>query len=583
MKKGLNVTLMTVAIAVMAFQAMAMAPTIGDIKSPIVGNEPGATSATPWIYPEAFDINSKATDDTTSSANIRWSYDYAGTEVYRINNVDRVVVSDATINNPGAARINGTTTDPADVDASAATITIRNVKYRPIGGSDSEPIGTGIIDAIPVTLFASDGTTYSQTEVFFYTEVGGTDRLSQGATQWTPVASQTAFPTGGGLSWTYSPVAGTITSSTSGGTAVCMDAALTGVNFSEWRGSWGAFSVAKNTVYRIRARINGSQATAGHTPFMDIYLSNFSSDGLSGMNMYGGDLMIFDNEGGANAPISKPSTNGTTYQWFWAPPCLNNAAYNNDTTIWASGNAENRKMMLVFRVLDVNSINGSDVLTADVDSGSLCLNDLQIDSIPSSGLVAASTSYTSPATMTTSNMQVSGIFGQETFQSDGVLIAPSTDTSGAVGDSRYLEYGSGQPGDATIDYGTPSTMSDNYPVTWESDTLYQIAWQWSAMDATSANGPPDAIVVGMDTPMNEFIVNSYVSSQGGLVGMPKTGTPQDYICYFYSHSVSASATSQFRTFRPRVEWLNSPLLIGSPSNGSFKLHGCTVKKLTVPN
>jgi len=115
MKKGLHVTLMTVAIAAMALQAMAMAPVISQIPDPVVGNEiaitGGAylvTSPTPFYYPDAFDLNAYVADGDTADGDILWSYSYSGTEIYRINNVAPLVIGTDDINAPGAKRLNGT-------------------------------------------------------------------------------------------------------------------------------------------------------------------------------------------------------------------------------------------------------------------------------------------------------------------------------------------------------------------------------------------------------------------------------------------------------------------------------------------
>jgi len=502
MKKGLNVTLMTVAIAMMALQVMAKAPVIGDIKSPIVGSNEGITAATPFVYPDAFDITAAASDDTTDQAHIRWSYWYSGAEVYRINNVNRVTVNDAAINNPVAGqKINGATTDPLDGDADAATITIRNVLYAPIGGGGGTPSYSGIGDIVTVTLFASDGTTYTLQEngdVLFYTDNGGNNRLS-GAGTFSPVVHETAFPSQSPITWTWTRgTGGTINSSTSAGTAVCIDAGLTGDNYATWSSNLGYFSVAKNTVYRIRARINGSQATAGHTPFADIYLSNF--DGVNGFNLFGGDFMIFDNEGGANAPILKTSTSGTTYQWYWCPASVSNAVYNA-SAVWDAGNATDRQMQLVFRVIDYDSLVGA---TGELDSGSLCLNDVTIDSIPY-GDLAFQQVYATPGTLSASNCFGSSIFGVTGYDAGRIKI--SEGNIGGVNDSKLSDYGSAAPGDATIDYDNLSSLTDNFPMAWEADTLYQISWTMSAVDAGSETAPLDAIIVGMDTPAFEFIIN----------------------------------------------------------------------------
>jgi len=582
MKKGLNVTLMTVAIAIMAFQAMAMAPVIGPIGDPIVGSVAGASSATPFVFSDAFDLTAKATDDTTTPVNIRWSYWYSGaTEVYRINNVNRVTVSDAAIENPIAAqKINGATTDPADVDHSAATITIRNVKYAPLSGSAQTP-GSGIIDAMPVTLFASDGTTYSSKTIMIYTDNGGLSRMSGlPEPRWTPVQHQTTFPTQAGMGWSWAPPAGSVTSSTNAGAAVCIETAALGDNYATWNASWGVISVAKNTVYRIRAKIQGTQTSAESTQFFDFILGNFNSATQTGFNMFGADFMFFDNEGGANAPLLK-ANGGTTYEMYWCPPSVGNAAFNS-SNIWDASGAEYRKMLLVFRVMDLQSFGA---LTAQNDSGRLCLNDFSVDAIPTEKM-SLNQIWSSPATMTAANFHAASVIGTTTYQSDKVLLGPGS-LNGTQ--SSTLEFGGAFPGDGDLGDYSPAQLgrlADEYPIAWEAKTLYRIAFKYSAVDAASAAAPFDVIWVGMDCPSNEFIVTSYVTSQGGVgvnPAMPKVGAPQEYVAFLYSHELSKSSIPEFLKFRPRSEWANSPSMVESPGTGSTYFHGATVSKVTFTN
>jgi len=580
MKKGLNVTLMTVAIAVMALQAMAMAPVIGDIQSPIVGNEPSVTAATPFVFPDAFDITAKATDDTTAPANIRWSYYYTGTATYRINNVDPVAVNDAEINNPGAKRINGATTDPADVDGQAKTITIRNIKYAPIGGDLTDPTTTGIIDSQVITLFASDGTTYSSKGVIFYTDNGGNDRLSGEAGY--PTVYNPSFPGTGTNAWGYEFTLGSVTSSTATNTAVCLDTAAAGLNFGGWRSPWGIVPVSKNTVYKIRAHVNGSQSTAGTVPFFDLVIDNYRAAstefgyGEAGLNLYGGDFMILDNEGGANAPLTTRS--GMDYIWYWCPAAINNTAFDAGSH-WETTNATARAMEMQFRVLDVNNNGG---ITADNDSGSICLTSLEVQAIPYSALSIASTPAWSNTNLTSSNWTAGGVTSTAATYAGGVCTL--TPTGAATGASTGIEYASAGPGDGVKTY-TPegsSSLVDDYPVVWEANTLYMVNFKLAAPDADSAANPFDIYWVGMDAATNEFIAISYVTNKAGLCATPKTGTAQDYVAFLYSHNVSTTSLGDnAKRLRPRAELGTVTTMVDSANTGKVAIHGVTVSKVTV--
>lgn len=577
MKKGLNVTLMTVAIAVMALQAMAMAPVIGDIKSPVVGNEPGATAATAFIYPDAFDITTKASDPDGSptAANIRWSYATVGTPIYRINNVDAITVGTDDINNPGAKRINGTTDDPVTPkDTNTATITIRNVKYAPISGDPTATAsGAGIVDSQVVTLFASDGTTNSSKDVIFYTDDGGNDRITgQGEGTWTPVYDPTLPGT-----WGYEFLIGTVTSSTSGNTALCLDSAAAGINFAGWRSPWGVVPISKNTVYRIRAHVNGSQTTAGSVPFFDLVIDNYNSNTSTGLNLYGGDFMILDNEGGASAPLTTRS--GMTYTWVWCPASIKTAAFNDSTELWGTSNATARSMELQFRVLDVNNNGG---ITADADSGSICLTELTVESLPYDSL--SFTTDWERTSLDASNWNAAGVISTAATYSGGVCTL--TPTGAATGASAGAEYASAGPGDGDKGSYTPATsgeLVDDYPVVWAANTLYQVNFKLAAPDATAAGAPFDIYWVGMDAATNEFIAISYVTNTVGMCATPKAGTAQEYVAFMYSHNVSlTSLGDNAKRLRPRCEFGTVTSMIGSANTGAVQIHGVTVSKVTAP-
>jgi hypothetical protein len=167
--------LLVAAFAILGVQAMAMAPVIGDIPSPIIGDEGIATPANIFVYPDAIDLDRYVSDDTTPSNEIKWSYD--GTGNYLLNGVDPIDTGDP--NNPGANQIDTQDLDPDQVDNDPRTVTFRNANLTPIGQSPgNDPGFTGVGADEIITLFASDCTTYSMKEIFVYTDAGGNDRLS---------------------------------------------------------------------------------------------------------------------------------------------------------------------------------------------------------------------------------------------------------------------------------------------------------------------------------------------------------------------------------------------------------------------
>ena len=81
MSKGLKVSLVTVAIALMGMTAMATAPVIGNIPSPIVGGGDTTTPANEFVYPDAINLNAHRSDHG-GDENIGWSYEVTGTQIY---------------------------------------------------------------------------------------------------------------------------------------------------------------------------------------------------------------------------------------------------------------------------------------------------------------------------------------------------------------------------------------------------------------------------------------------------------------------------------------------------------------------
>jgi hypothetical protein len=577
MKKGLTTALLTVAVAMLAVQAMAMAPVIGDVPSPIVGNAEASSGPTGFVYPDAFNLNNVVTDDTTAAGDIKWSYEIVGTPHYNINNVAPINSTSENPVTPGAKQINSQVgTGELNPDNNPATITIRNVVLSPLAGGGAAAGTNGAENVIPgetqaVTLYASDGTTYSAKTVFFYTDNGGSDRISQPAAAATPVRTFSFTGTAEGMAFgDYS--GGSVTSSTSSGTAICMTSPQAdGGNYAFWYGQVGDFPLTKNAVYHLRAKVNSSQTTPNTVPFWDIVIDNGPDNGGHGMNLYGYDMMFFDNEGGANAALSDANGGKSFHLWF-APMPVGTAAWNDTTNgafnaANAGGTPNANAARLQFRMLDVGT--GVHAATA---FGTLCLTDLVVERFDLSAMQTIGNVYDnsnmSAATSSGGTTLVAGFFTPTvTFTSGDLTVTPSTA-------GRDLELVTIDPATNLLyDLANPSTIADNYPVAWTSNTLYQITVDMAAPDANSETNPWDCYEIGMDGPSNEVIVTSFVTATKNgatnvMCGTPKQGTAQTYMQFFYTHNESASSVSQFHFLRPRVTLINvAGLTVGNNSGG----------------
>jgi len=542
MRKGLTQTLMTVAVAMLSFQAMAMAPVIGNIPSPIVGGSGGITIANRFVYPDAIDLSMYVTDDNTSPSAVKWSYAVTTSTLqprsYSINGVPplNLAFDDPTV--PGGKQINNQVLNgEQNGDSNAQTITVRNSMLSPIGGPETAASSTGIVsDQIkPVTLFASDGTTYSMKSILFYTDNGGADRLSPGGVNIPyPITPS---------NWSYVGY-NSVTSGTSGGAALCFTTDLAGDNIATWTSPYGMFTPLSHSVYRIRATVNGSQTAVGSTPFWDFYLDNYGGTGA--LNLYGTDCYFIDGSGGANSVIN--STNGQTFQMWFAPLAVETAQFNNGTTgAYIAANTGKLDSRLSFRTLDA-AVSRPD-LGGATKNGQLCLKGIEITKFPISQMQTIQANVWSVTNFVLANSGGTGTVIVDSF------VSPTIDTTGGVltitpsVSGRTAELATITPGSNLLyDLNTPSTLADNYPIPWVDDTLYQIT---ADIAATDPSNPWDVIYIEADEPTNEVLLDSLITGEGQHCGTP-TATASTYMSFFYSHKETHTAVAGLHFWRPKL-------------------------------
>lgn len=579
MKKGLTVTLLTVAVAILSMQAMAMAPVIGDVPSPIIGDAETVTPPNLFVYPDALNLAFYVSDDETAPGDIAWSYEIVGDAKYMINGVpalDTGAGDDPVA--PGAKQINNQVlSGEENPDGNPATLTFRNINLSPFGGPNVDPGPPGIVESETqlVTLYASDGTTFSEKSIFVYTDNDGRDRLSPDGI---PVREYTFDGTFDGWEWKY--VGGSISSGTAGGTAICIETALEGENWAYWESSYGAalgLPLINNAVYKIRATMNSSQTVPGTVPFWDLIIMNFKMPGpegkpWSGFNLYGVNYHFLDNLGGANAIFQSEA--GTDVLLYWCPAPMLTPQFQ---TLFDPANADDKDGIFQFRILDNDSNPG---ITAHLKSGSLCMTHMLVTR-KDIGEIRTLQADLYNATM--SDSAQGGTMYYELFNSatvafdNGVMTITPTESGR---DSMLVKV---QPGDADNNWEIPSTLPDNYPVAWEAETLYKIAMDLSAPTEADATNAPGVIWIGADTPTNELINLSWFTAGLNGAAMPKAGAAQEYISFFWSHNVTLDPTPEFHAFRPRLQAGNARSLgLVFPDNdnsGSFNIHRMKVDKV----
>jgi hypothetical protein len=335
-----------------------------------------------------------------------------------------------------------------------------------------------------------------------------------------------------------------------------------------------------NSVYRVRANVNGSQTTAGLVPLWDIVIQNFDNiTATQGANAYLSDYLILDNEGGAYAV--GPATGIADIELFFVPlPAKLPSWTDASTGAFTTANDGRNDVQVIFRILDADASGG---YGGELDTGQVCIQTMTIDRFDltedvTEGATVMNTAIGQPAyrgyDLLASTDFDFGTAGQ-------VTIGPVNTTTGFTTEISYLE-----PGDGTGVYNA-GDATDDFPVAWEADTIYMCEVSVSAPTAGDEDQPVDVIQVGIDPPSWEnFVLNSVTRGDSTMhnIGMPKSGTPQTYVTFLKSDSVSLSGDDKFKRLRPRLQILNAPGLVfngQATNNDAFTVHGITIKEVTI--
>lgn len=607
MRMGLRETLLAVAIAVLGLNAMAMAPTIGEIPDIIVGDAEEATESNRFVFPDAINLDGYVSDDNTSPGGILWSYGVAVTPTrYTLDAVAPLDIGSEDPNAPGSKRIDTQDLDPGQADSNARSITIRDELRSPVAsdpGPYSDPAGTGILpDSRVVTLFASDGSSWSMKSIMIYTDDDGLDRFSPEGAQHVDVydADFTASING----WTYALNGGTATGTQNATSGLCIDVPATGNNDGIWFSAYGVIDLVDNAVYRARLNVNTTQTTVFNTPLWVFVYDNIGLDSggtQHGQNDFGGETFVLDNEGGANSPIS--GTGRASFDFYCAPTPFRTAHFRDTTNGFLNPalDADN-DIRLQFRVIDADAAN----INAQQDEGAVCLQTINVDRFDFDDRTTVQQVYnvdsSTPFVDADSNPGQAGSFAMDNINTGGdgtnftissgvITISPTDSTNGWDSPNVMLL----RPGDRSVNLATTdgSENVDNWPVPWVADTLYMIEYQLSAPSTSDEENPPDVVRLGADVLDQQIVTDNFIAantidfSSGSVntrgVTMPRAGTPQTYTCFWYSLSESLTNIPDALRWRPRFEILTSDVLnpIGRTTNtGAISVHGVTVTEIS---
>lgn len=590
MRKGLGVTLLTIAIAMMGLQAMSLAPVIEAVPNPIVGDRSGSSSANVFVFPDA--VTLLATDDNTSASGIIWTFTVADPSDPRYNlsghgpvDLTSMDANDNPNNPSSTKRIDaGVANSEQDGDANEQTVTLRDVQLSPFPAQTSygDPAGgPGIVGTEVVTLIASDGTTYSTKDFIAWTDDEGEDRYSNIVGERLKdidfLTSNAGYSTSSwGMSGTF--LATMTWQSGAGGKGICMQTpagSASDAYMGSWASPYGWFDLAQNSVYKIRMAVTSNSTQVHTVPLWSFYVENYGSqaEGWPGSNAYSMQVYYLDNEQGANAAASYGRS---VFYYYFTPSAVQTAQWNDATNgAFTSQYDANNDPRLHFRVLDANAN-----IVAQNRLGTLCMSQMTVDRFDI-GDVTRGTELYNQTTFTAANGYVKN-YGSTVTYNGYANIAPT-------GGNWTVEVATLGPGDSDGFNLESANITDNWPVAWESDKLWLYEASISAPTSTDAANPPDIVALRIDTPTYEIFADNQMQALTylGQQGMPKT-TAATYSMFFYTQTMTASTIANYDAFRPMVEITchtalaqqTATLPYRSTNTGAVRVHSMKVTEVT---
>jgi len=366
-----------------------------------------------------------------------------------------------------------------------------------------------------------------------------------------------------------------------------MTVAAAGFNFGTWQGGYGNANggedLVANKVYRIKLAVSSDQTTPLAVPLSDFVIENLGTG--VGDFAYAMDNWFHDNVGSANA-AKGPSVGRDYFEVWFTPPAVATAQWNNGSTgAFTAGHDANNDMSFRFRTLDSDLPYGG-----ANDSGSICLKSISIQRFDLGDLVAGTQVFNvtnfGTADLTTFDVVTGSGFVESNFTVGGggeLTITPK------VASGWDIQICSINPGDGAWNPTADTGLVDDFPITWEDETLYQILTSISADGSAGGAGETDghdAIRLSMDNPGFEVISENYQTTGLDRAGAPKAGAGQTYMSFHHGMSESLSTTANHHRLRPRLDALSTTGYdrpAGNTANaGGIVFHNWSVRKVTFP-
>jgi hypothetical protein len=605
MRKGFLVTLATVAIALMGFNAMALAPTIGAIPDIIVGDAEDGTDSNIFVYPDAISLDRYVSDDDTETSEILWSFSTATAGRYLINGVgpqaEEAAPDLAQFVNP-TNQIDNQDLDTRAEDADPRTITIRDDVASPIA---SEPAtsypdpGDGTVGSQLVTLYASDGTTVSNPletggQFIIYTVDDAEDSYSPpdvGILEFEIDLTQ-GLPTDWASATDFGTVA--ITTDSDG---LCLETQAAPDGAGRFYSNYGAWDLVKNCVYKLRLGVT-ADSTLGDQPLWQIVYDNYGTPAGGGAalgnNAYGGEIFLLDNEGGANSAVSPEGRSwddGEEFVFWMMPPCFQIDYFQDETNGFFRPDLDpENDLRILMVVLDAAAAG----IGAETDSGKICFKNIMVQRYDFSLLTEVGAAALDDDTLTNVGdewgLDLAGLTQTTSWTGGNLTLTPTN--WGTVSPGGLLLF---RPGDYDLVLTDPGSIPDNYPVVIEGNTDYLIEVELSAPTQTDSLNNPDVIRLGASVTTEETVCDHFLTTNApdtsdvalanrGVV-MPREGGPHKYAILWNSLSLSNSAigAASAHRMRPRIEVLSGTAFapLGRTTNtGAITIHSVRIQQVS---
>lgn len=435
-----------------------------------------------------------------------------------------------------------------------------------------------------VTLYASDGSTYAQTSLMVYSDNGGFDGTSPLA----PPEERTEFGVGQTHGYASGDTLGSGVPSVSAD-GLCFSVVDAGANFVTWASGYGSAAggqdLVANKVYKFHLFATSTQTTPLKVPLWDFILENLNP-GVAGDFAYAADFWVHDNVGSANA-TKGPAVGRNDFYFWYAPAAVGTPQWNDASTgAFTSAHDANNDMRYRWRTLDSDLPYGG-----ANDSGLVCLKSVTVQRYDLSAKVVNGAPVFEVTNFGTADLKmfdvVTGGTAEESNYTVGGGGAVTITPKSAAG--WDLQICSINPGNGVWDPLADTGLTDDFPMPWVGETLYEMVASISADGAAGGLGETnghDAIRMSMDNPGFELISESYMTTGLDRAGVPKAGAGQNFVSFFYSNSESLSSVANHHRLRPRLDAI-STTGYNRPSatdhnKGGMVIHSWKVQKVQFP-